>query len=401
MNASTTSRVTGSDPLKAMRQQDRSSSDSSGSVTRLRAEPVRGVGGHRHRPAHARDEGQPGAGSGQEGRGRHQVDGQPRDERMQHVAHQAHVVKERQPAHPYVRFTQVVRRGWGPDESQEVLVGKADAFGAPAAAGGELAIGERIGGRGPWEGLPLDVLDRGGVDDTPALLSEHRRQVRRLRSGDRVDQHGGAAARQDGGEPLVHAAAWLERIRRRARDREETPPLGGEEGGNEPRRRAGERDDRRAGLNRDTGQADRPCQHVRAERPVRDRNRRPPLRMKRETDALGLALRPGIGDVDDLSRFAHPPYRTPVVPITPMPEPLCRMMTMSLSSRMAPAVQAGIAGLPISLSLGAVAAGARRYARVALRTRWLPLFRNARAPAGPAPAVVEDQFVLKVAQLVR
>ena len=72
------------------------------------------------------------------------------------------------------------------------------------------------------------------------------------------------------------------------------------------------------------------------------------------------------------------------------------MMTMSLSSRMAPAVQAGIARLPISLSLGAVAAGARRYARVALRTRWLPLFRNARAPAGPAPAVVEDQFVLKV-----
>jgi hypothetical protein len=72
------------------------------------------------------------------------------------------------------------------------------------------------------------------------------------------------------------------------------------------------------------------------------------------------------------------------------------MMTMSLSSRMAPAVQAGIARLPISLSLDALEAGARRYARVALRTRWLPLFRNARAPAGPAPAVVEDQFVLTV-----
>ena len=69
---------------------------------------------------------------------------------------------------------------------------------------------------------------------------------------------------------------------------------------------------------------------------------------------------------------------------------------MSLSSRVAPALQAGIGRLPVSLSMGAVEAGARRYARMALRTRWLPLFRNARAPAGPDPAVVEDQFVLKV-----
>jgi lauroyl/myristoyl acyltransferase len=69
---------------------------------------------------------------------------------------------------------------------------------------------------------------------------------------------------------------------------------------------------------------------------------------------------------------------------------------MSLSSRVAPALQAGIGRLPVSLSMGAVEAGARRYARMALRTRWLPLFRNARAPAASDPAVVEDQFVLKV-----
>ena len=72
------------------------------------------------------------------------------------------------------------------------------------------------------------------------------------------------------------------------------------------------------------------------------------------------------------------------------------MVAMSLSSRVAPVLRAGIARLPVSLSPGAVEAGARRYARMALRTRWLPLFRNARASAVSEPEVVEDRFVLKV-----
>jgi lauroyl/myristoyl acyltransferase len=72
------------------------------------------------------------------------------------------------------------------------------------------------------------------------------------------------------------------------------------------------------------------------------------------------------------------------------------MVTMALWLRLAPALRAGIARLPVSLSTGAVEAGARRYARMALRTRWLPLFRNARAPAVSDPGLVEDRFVLKV-----
>ena len=72
------------------------------------------------------------------------------------------------------------------------------------------------------------------------------------------------------------------------------------------------------------------------------------------------------------------------------------MVTVSLSSRVAPVLRAGLARLPVSLSQGAVEAGARRYARMALRTRWLPLFRNARSPDVSEPGVVEDRFVLKV-----
>ena len=64
------------------------------------------------------------------------------------------------------------------------------------------------------------------------------------------------------------------------------------------------------------------------------------------------------------------------------------------------ALRAGVSALPRPLSVGFVERLARSYARIAVRTRRLPLFRGARTPtarvAGTERQVVEHRFVLKV-----